>query len=99
MLNNALSYLKKYWLIHSFLAAYFILLALRSVGFDIWLPACIITETTGYSCLGCGLNTAAIHLLRFEFAQAFTANPLIYVYVLLIMGWISYDFYKFNRKH
>ena len=99
MLNIVPVYIKKHWLIYSLLLIYFILLLLNSLGIGIWLPSCLITEATGYSCFGCGLNTAAIYLLQLEFRQAFEANPLIYPYVLLFISWISYDFYKFKGKH
>ena len=96
MLLRILEYLKKNWLIYSLLGIYVLLLLLNSFGINIWLPKCLISATTGYSCYGCGLNTAAIHLIHLEFRQAMATNPLIYLYVPLIIGWISYDFYKFK---
>ena len=89
-------YLKKNLYIYTLVITYSLLLILRALGVNSWLPSCLITETTGYSCYGCGLNTAAIYLLRLEFAQAYMANPLIYLYVPLIIGWITFDFHKFR---
>jgi hypothetical protein len=91
-----IKYLKKNLLIYALVTTYALLLVLRASGLDIWLPSCLITETTGYTCFGCGLNTAAIYLLRLEFAQAYMANPLIYLYVPIIIGWITFDFHKFR---
>jgi hypothetical protein len=78
--------------------AYTLLLIFRAMGLNAWLPGCLISFFTGHECFGCGLNTAAVLLIKLEFTRAFHANPLIYPYVLLIIGWITYDFYKFNRQ-
>lgn len=96
MVFKLIKYVKKNLVIYALVLAYTLLLMLRAFGVDIWLPSCLITATTGYTCFGCGLNTAAIHLLRLEFTQAYAANPLIYLYVPLIIGWITFDFHKFR---
>ena len=75
------------------------MLIINSLGFHVWLPGCPISSLTGYDCLGCGLNRAAIALLSGDIEGALSFNPLIFVYVPLIIGWISYDFYKFILKH
>jgi hypothetical protein len=93
-----LAYIKKNWIIYVLIAGYALLLLLEALGFGFWLPKCLISEVTGYSCFGCGLNTAAIHLLKLQFNQAFQVNPLIYLYVPAIIIWISYDFHKFRSK-
>lgn len=91
-----IEYLKHNWIIYSIVFAYVLLILFKAMGLDVWLPPCLISKTIGYSCFGCGLNTAAIHIIRFEFAEAFTTNPLIYLYVPLIIGWITIDFHKFK---
>ena len=91
-------YLKRNWIIYSLVAIYSVLLLLRAIGIGSWLPPCFISEVTGHSCFSCGLNTAAIYLIRMDFKEAMATNPLIYLYVPLIIGWISYDFYKFKTK-
>ena len=80
------------------LAGYAVLLILQAVGFNAWLPKCLITEIIGYECIGCGLNRAAIHLIHLEFSEAYSSNPLIYLYVTIIIAWITIDFYKFNGQ-
>ena len=97
-LNKARSYLRRHWIIYLMLAGYAVLIILQAVGFNAWLPKCLITEITGYECMGCGLNRAAIHLIRLDFSEAFASNPLIYLYVPLIIGWITIDFYKFKGQ-
>ena len=89
-------YLLKNWVIYCLLIGYGVLLFLNSLGLQIWLPECIITQFSGYECLGCGLNHAAVALLSGNIKAAANYNPLIFIYLPLIIGWISHDFYKFN---
>lgn len=98
----AMRAIKKYFLrnrlLLSIILIYTVLLVLKALGVDVWLPGCLVSELTGHTCFGCGLNRAAIHLLHLDFRQAFVSNPLIYLYVPLIIGWFSYDFYNFRKK-
>lgn len=89
-------YLKRNWIIYSLLGVYLMALILNAAGVPVWLPSCPIFEATGVECLGCGLNRAAIAFLTFRFTDAFTLNPLIYLYIPLFTGWIIYDFRKFS---
>jgi hypothetical protein len=40
-----------------------------------WLPSCAFRAWTGFSCPGCGMGHALIHLSRFELVAAVGANP------------------------
>ncbi|MEN8249294.1 MAG: DUF2752 domain-containing protein [Bacteroidota bacterium] len=93
------SYLKKNWILYTLLLVYILSLFGNSLGIHLWLPSCPISAVTGYECFGCGLNRAAIALLSGDFAAALSYNPLIFIYLPLITGWITYDFYKFYLKH
>ena len=77
------SYLKKNRVLIAIVVTYIGLLALNAIGFSIWLPGCVISEVTGHECFGCGLNRAAISLLRADFVHAYEHNPLIFGYTFL----------------
>lgn len=51
---------------------------------DMTIP-CLIRYYTGHRCYGCGMTSAATHLLRLDFYAAFQANALVFV-VLPLMG-------------
>lgn len=61
---------------------YFISLALNALGIKAWLPKCVFTTYTGFHCIGCGMNRAAILLLQGNFGEAMRANPLIVIAAL-----------------
>jgi hypothetical protein len=44
----------------------------------LYIP-CPIRTVTGYLCPGCGISHYFIHLLHFDFKQAFTDNQLIFI--------------------
>lgn len=58
--------------------------------FSIGIP-CIFHEITGFYCPGCGVTKLTFSLLELDFYQAFRANPLIFI--LLILA-IIYCFIK-----
>lgn len=89
------AYLKKNWLIYSLLGIYGVVLFLNAIGFHIWLPGCLVTQFTGYECFSCGINRAAIALISGDIQAAAIYNPLIFIYLPIIIGWITHDFYKF----
>lgn len=93
------SYLFKSRWLFGLIGLYAIALFLNAVGIHIWLPGCVISEMTGYQCLGCGLNRAAIALLEGEVAGAFELNPLIFVYLFVAVFWLISDYRKFIINH
>lgn len=50
----------------------------------VWLPLtklaipCVFHELTGLYCPGCGMTRTVLALLKFDFAQAFRYNPLLF---------------------
>lgn len=93
-----LAYLKHNWIIYSLLFIYVVDLLLNTIGIHIWLPQCLVSELTGYECFGCGLNRAAMAMLSGDFVTAFRFNPLIYIYSPLLIGWTTYNYYKFYLR-
>jgi len=93
-----LKYYRRNWIIYSILLVYALDLMLNALGLHLWLPVCPISHLTGYECLGCGLNRAAISLLSGDFETALMYNPLIFIYSPIIIGWVAYDYYKFYLK-
>ena len=90
-----LRYLRTYWLTVAFFTYLACTTVLKSItGTDFTMP-CLIKYCTGHSCYGCGLTTAATHLVKLEIHQAYEANPLIFVVLpvlglLMIRHWIEF---------
>ena len=97
-MNILLAYFRRHRLIYGLTALYILAVLLNAVGFYLWLPSCMVTCVTGYECLGCGLNRAAMALFSGDLATAFTFNPLIFIYLPGGLAWAGYDFYKFYQQ-
>jgi hypothetical protein len=97
-MHTAIQYFKHNWVIYTLLLIYAFDLLLNTIGVHLWLPSCPISEVTGYECFGCGLNSAAMAILSGDFEAAFRFNPLIYLYSPILIGWITYDYYKFYLR-
>jgi hypothetical protein len=93
---SILIYLRRNWVIYGLAGLYLIGIGVNAAGLNFWLPACLITEITGYSCFGCGLTTAIGHILTGELKQAFGANPLVFIYLPTMAYWIINDYHKFT---
>ncbi|MFT5102946.1 MAG: hypothetical protein ACI86C_000594 [Candidatus Latescibacterota bacterium] len=63
---------------------------------DICIP-CIWKTIFGFTCPGCGLTTALIKLAGFEIAEAYKANPLIFVIIPTGLVYLLIDFVKFKK--
>ncbi len=59
------------------------LLLVRKLGFGI---PCILHETTGFLCPGCGLTRAMVAVSKGELAAAISYNAFLIPYVLYV-GW------------
>ena len=70
-------------------AAYFLWVCLTGVG----IP-CPFRLLTGYMCPGCGITHCCVALLQFRFADAFSANPFLFV---LMPFSIPYGIYRAHR--
>lgn len=59
----------------------FVSVMLKTISIvDITIP-CPIKSCFGISCLGCGLTTATVFLVRLDFVNAWHANPLVFAIV------------------
>ncbi len=74
-----------------------VLYALTDGRIDICIP-CLWTTIFDVHCPGCGLTTAAINLLKFDFTGAWEANPLAFVVLPAIAYFAVMDFLSF-RTH
>ena len=57
-------------------------LALAGAGFSPW--GCALREVTGVPCPGCGLTTAALRLLRGEWADAIGSHAFAPVFLIAL---------------
>lgn len=58
------------------------------------LPPCLFKVIFHTHCPGCGITTAATHLVRFEFLKAWNSNPLIY----LVAPYFAFEIFLFLRS-
>ena len=65
----------------------------------IYIP-CIFHEITGYKCPGCGITHLVFALLKLNFKEAFTSNPLVFIYMPFIISYfVYYDYlYVYQKK-
>ena len=54
-------------------------------------PPCLILETTGYYCAGCGGQRMFYALLRGDIAGAFHYNPFLFVFLPLAGAFLAVD--------
>jgi len=93
-----LKYLRKNSVLYLALFAYLVLLTLNAFGVHAWLPSCPVYAMTGHECFGCGLNRAAIALISFNFREALLYNPLIFLYLPVILWFIIGDYRRFIHR-
>lgn len=51
----------------------------------LYIP-CVFRLVTGLKCPGCGVSHMAVHAAHFEFAEAFTSNPLLFIMIPFLLG-------------
>ncbi len=100
--SDQLSYFKDYLyknLLIVFSLLYFLVSLLLYTFFkiDILIP-CLIKSLTGYTCPGCGLTRACLHLLTFDFEAAYQSNKLIFIIIPLLSIYFIKDYYKHIKK-
>lgn len=96
MIGQLLKYLSQHW-IYGGLAAYFVISVVLHMSFDIHiLIPCIWKMLSGYSCPGCGLTTAFIAMIQLKWAQAWAANPLIFLLVPATILLVVRDFKRYT---
>ncbi|WP_010252129.1 DUF2752 domain-containing protein [Myroides injenensis] len=78
----------KAWLIRGFFVLSFILVIVFYYRVNLESPlvmSCVFYDTTGLECPGCGGQRAVKALLMGEFKDAFYFNPLIYIYIPMLI--------------
>jgi len=85
---------------YTLLGGYFLLSILlkATTPVDITVP-CIWKSLFHLSCPGCGLTSAAIDILKLDWAAAWDSNPLVYVVLPAIVGLVATDFSAFMKKN
>ena len=80
------------------IGTYSLLLTFNALGYSSWLPSCPINQITGVNCLGCGMNRAAIELLKGNWLAAYQYNALIYGYLFLGLIWIILKISRYKHS-
>lgn len=76
-----------------------ILFFLPSDYFDQGQSVCLSVVFFDLECYGCGMTRALMHLIHFEFFQAYEYNKLvILVFPLLFLWWIKIVLSLFGKK-
>ncbi|MCS6860063.1 MAG: DUF2752 domain-containing protein [Abditibacteriales bacterium] len=52
------------------------------------LPVCWMRVVTGIPCPGCGSTRCLMALARFDMAEAFRLNPMVFTAFVLLIGWL-----------
>ncbi|MFN7118519.1 MAG: DUF2752 domain-containing protein [Saprospiraceae bacterium] len=85
--NKALAWLRLCF----FIIVPIVLLALPSDFFDNGKPMCVSVLLFDLECYGCGMTRAMMHLIHFEFLDAYYFNPLSFlVFPLLAWLWLRW---------
>jgi hypothetical protein len=80
------------------IVAPFVLICLPSNFFDNGESICISKTLVGMECYACGMTRATMHLIHFEFQEAWGFNKLSFIVVpLLFPLWLK-AFYELRRK-
>jgi len=81
-------------------SSYLLLSALMksTIGIDICIP-CVWKSIFGIHCPGCGLTTAFISIIEFDFKNAFETNWLIFIIIPLAIFYLIYDYVKFRNEY
>lgn len=97
MLSTILKYLLQNKIYSAIAVYYFGAVILKKIySVDILIP-CIWKSVFGIKCPGCGLTTASISLINFDFPEAFNANPLIFIIIPIGLVFVCFDYLKFKK--
>jgi hypothetical protein len=75
------------------------LLVLPSTFFDTGPPMCLSVLLFNKNCYGCGMTRGVMHLIHFEFAEAWEFNKLSFIVFPLLVGMLLWEIYqRFFKK-
>ena len=81
-------------------ALYFALSILLQMTFSVNIMfTCLWKTLFHHECPGCGITTALINLIRFDFAGAYRANPLIFIVLPSVIFYIIKDIKKYGNTY
>jgi len=75
-----------------------VLLALPATFFDNGRPMCLSVILADMECYACGMTRATMHLIHFDFEEAWMYNKLIYVVFPIIAFLWAAEFFKEVKK-
>lgn len=75
-----------------------VLLALPADFFDTGQSICLSVLLAGMECYACGMTRAGMHLIHFDFEQAWMYNKIIYVAFPIIAYLWAAEFFKELKK-
>ncbi|NLB85846.1 MAG: DUF2752 domain-containing protein [Bacteroidales bacterium] len=94
-----IAYLKRHFILVIVAAYYLIALTLYIFAkIDVLIP-CLWKTIFNVKCPGCGLTTAFINLLSFDFSAAWKSNPLIFIVLPGLTYYIIRDFILFIKNN
>jgi hypothetical protein len=64
----------------------------KKTGFSV---PCMIHEITGYYCPGCGITRMFFALIKFNFAEAFRYNQLVFILTPFLVFYFFYHIYLY----
>ena len=64
----------------------------KKTGFSI---PCLIHETTGYYCPGCGITRMIFAILKLDFGKAFRYNQLVFILFPFLLLYLGYKIYLY----
>lgn len=68
-----------------------------TTGIDICIP-CLWSTIFGVKCPGCGLTTATVFILKFQFAAAWEANRLAFIILPVGAFFVYQDVSRFLKR-
>ncbi|WP_139958538.1 DUF2752 domain-containing protein [Flavicella sediminum] len=74
------------------------LVAKACFSIDVLIP-CLWKMLFHTNCWGCGISTAFIHLLHFNFQSAYQANPLVFIVLGISLFFFLRDINQFNKNN
>jgi hypothetical protein len=78
---------------------YFFISLMMLIFFDINIAIpCLFKSIFGFTCPGCGLTHAFIHLLKMEFQEAYSENNFIFIVAVAGLYFLVKDFLHFVKK-
>ena len=101
-MNKKITVFWKYILSHKIISIVLFYIALSVLikiffNIDICIP-CLWKFLFNFKCPGCGITTAFIKLLQFNFRGAFQTNSLVFILLPFMTYYVLTDYYRFIKR-